>query len=241
MLPRTFTRPPAHYRAESEKVSIWLSAVLPFAVLVMMFTLAALFPQWTRHTIVREGFGIMEMAQFLMIVMTALIAFGLSFHHIFKGDKLLRAFIVLFALGAVYWAGEEVSWGQHFFGWLTPEGWSALNDQQETNLHNIGTWGDQKPRLILMLSIGFGGLIVPYLLLNHTDSVPLKFDFLYPPLWLRALAFLVVSTELLQHTHMPGLQAETVLLRPGEIQELFIAWFVFSYALTLRRRAGKAA
>ena len=33
--------------------------------------------------------------------------------------------------------GEEISWGQRIFGWNTPEGFSEINAQEETNLHNL--------------------------------------------------------------------------------------------------------
>jgi hypothetical protein len=236
----TFTRPPETYRAESSRVSRRLSYLLPFELLAVLFILALIVPEWTRTVIVREGFGLMEMAQFVMVAASAVLAFSLQFKAAFRRDLLLRVFAVIFAVGAVYWAGEEVSWGQHFFGWLTPEGWSAMNDQQETNLHNIGSWGDQKPRLILMLGIGIGGLIVPFLLLKQPDLLPRRFDILYPPYWLRWVALIVVALESLQHVLVPGLEAETALLRPGELQELYIAWFIFAYALTLRRRASEA-
>ena len=32
---------------------------------------------------------------------------------------------------------EEISWGQQFFGFETPESFRAMNDQGETTLHNI--------------------------------------------------------------------------------------------------------
>lgn len=34
-------------------------------------------------------------------------------------------------------AGEEISWGQRIFNWKTPESLSAINAQNETNLHNL--------------------------------------------------------------------------------------------------------
>ncbi|SDS37592.1 hypothetical protein SAMN04515667_2035 [Formosa sp. Hel1_31_208] len=33
--------------------------------------------------------------------------------------------------------GEEISWGQRIFGWNTPERFSDINAQKETNLHNL--------------------------------------------------------------------------------------------------------
>ncbi len=44
---------------------------------------------------------------------------------------LILAFI--FLLGS----GEEISWGQRIFGWETSEGYSQINRQNETNIHNL--------------------------------------------------------------------------------------------------------
>lgn len=41
------------------------------------------------------------------------------------------------ALVLIFVLGEEVSWGQHYFGWAAPEGWTAINSQNETTLHNL--------------------------------------------------------------------------------------------------------
>lgn len=44
------------------------------------------------------------------------------------------AVIVLVGLAALFFAGEEVSWGQWLFGWETPEAYREISG--ETNLHN---------------------------------------------------------------------------------------------------------
>ncbi len=64
-------------------------------------------------------------------------------------------------LGAVYFAGEEASWGQHLVGWQTSGWFAENNDQLETNLHNVSSWLDQKPRLLLFLWCVIGGIVVP--------------------------------------------------------------------------------
>jgi hypothetical protein len=69
--------------------------------------------------------------------------------------------ILGWTLAAVYFAGEEVSWGQHLFGWQTPEVLQAVNRQSETNLHNISSWLDRKPRAAVELWILVAGLAVP--------------------------------------------------------------------------------
>ncbi len=73
----------------------------------------------------------------------------------------LSGWILLFVLGSIYLGGEEASWGQHWFGWQTPEGVQALNDQQETNLHNMSSWLDQKPRFLLEMWVLFAGIVYP--------------------------------------------------------------------------------
>src|SRR3546814_4343016 len=84
-----------------------------------------------------------------------------------RDDRLVFTWIVLALLGSVYMAGEEASWGQHYAGWLTPEGWQAINDQGETNLHNTSSWLDQKPRTLLEIGVIVGGIIVPLLALRR--------------------------------------------------------------------------
>src|SRR5262249_27594846 len=54
----------------------------------------------------------------------------------------------------LYFAGEECSWGQNYFGWSTPESWSKINDQHETNLHNTSGLFDHVPRALLSLAAG---------------------------------------------------------------------------------------
>lgn len=41
------------------------------------------------------------------------------------------------ALIFFFGTGEEISWGQRIFGLETPEEWSEINVQEETNLHNL--------------------------------------------------------------------------------------------------------
>ncbi|MBH62128.1 MAG: hypothetical protein CL569_06700 [Alphaproteobacteria bacterium] len=73
--------------------------------------------------------------------------------------RLLGFWYGLVGLGCVYFAGEELSWGQSLFHWETPELLERVNDQGETNIHNISSWFDQKPRLLLELWVLFGGVL----------------------------------------------------------------------------------
>jgi hypothetical protein len=63
------------------------------------------------------------------------------------------------ALSCLYIAGEEASWGQHFFHWNTPDYWAMINRQEETNLHNTYAIFEKTPRSILEVGIFVGGLM----------------------------------------------------------------------------------
>lgn len=81
---------------------------------------------------------------------------------------ILRFWVALLVLGCIYYVGEEISWGQHWFGWGTPDSWMGVNDQGETNLHNTSTLLDQVPRMLLTITAVAGGVLIPvYLLVRN--------------------------------------------------------------------------
>ena len=51
-------------------------------------------------------------------------------------DRIGIAAVAVIALAAFFLGGEEISWGQTYFGWGTPESYREL--AAETNLHNTG-------------------------------------------------------------------------------------------------------
>lgn len=60
---------------------------------------------------------------------------------------------VLFVLAA----GEELSWGQHYLGFATPESMEQVNVQNEFNLHNIG--GYWANNALILFFFGFAGVL----------------------------------------------------------------------------------
>ena len=91
--------------------------------------------------------GVIELATVLLLVP----AMALGAFAVYRSRGLERAWLLALTLTCLYFGGEEISWGQHLVGWETPAALQAVNDQQETNLHNISSWLDQKPRLLLEL------------------------------------------------------------------------------------------
>ena len=54
-----------------------------------------------------------------------------NFH--FRGQILM----IIFFTACFFIAFEEISWGQHIFKWNSPELFQKINNQKETNIHNI--------------------------------------------------------------------------------------------------------
>lgn len=112
----------------------WL-AVVPVAIALVG---ATTFPFRDLYAILANEDGVVEWSQvILLMVMVA------TYAHIavllWRADrKWLAAAYGLATLGSLLIAGEEISWGQRVLGFATPAGLAEINDQGETNLHNIG-------------------------------------------------------------------------------------------------------
>ncbi len=134
-------------------------------------------------------------------------------------------------------AGEEASWGQHFLGWSTPDGWSELNDQQETNLHNIGSWADQKPRAIVELSVVLFGIVWPLLARWGTVCVRPSWRLILPPVSVLPIALLAEGVRMLERgPGLLGMPALAAFPRPSELQELYFYTFFALCMLSWRKR-----
>jgi hypothetical protein len=60
-------------------------------------------------------------------------------------------------LALIFAAGEELSWGQHWFGFATPGLIDAVNAQHEFNLHNMNShWANH---LMVVFFLGYVGLL----------------------------------------------------------------------------------
>lgn len=109
--------------------------------------------------------GLVETGTFVLLVLAAIGGLLATWWAWRRGDHRLTLFFIFFTLGCIYFGGEEASWGQHWFGWATPDQWRALNNQAETNLHNsnsiAGSLLDQLPRNLLAVAMLVGGAVLP--------------------------------------------------------------------------------
>lgn len=205
---------------------------LPLGAFVAMLAVERGVPASYHEWLVGEN-GPYEMIQ----VVVAAAAFVCALYILARMKNVsswIYAWIGLAALGCLYIAGEEISWGQHLLEWTTPEYWSHINDQQETNLHNTTAWLDQKPRLILIIGIYAGGLIIPLLARFKPHLLPVRFNVIYPP------AIMAVTAGICLFIRMSDVVADhsgfNLFRRASESEEFFIFYFVFLYLMVMKQR-----
>jgi len=204
--------------------------VLP--LLVILFPLvwfAIVGSDW----LLKGEFGIIENMTVLFLV----VAIGFNVASMARANRLalsgfLNAWLFILIMGAAYFALEEISYGQHMFGWGTAETWRELNDQDETNLHNVHALFDQVPRALLTLGILIGGVILP--LYRHFRDIKLdessRFYWQWPTLDCVTIGLLVILIR-------PILSVfETEAINTGEMKENLFALFILLYCVSIRSR-----
>ncbi len=151
---------------------------------------------------------------------------------IFKANRnywfLILAFI--FLLGS----GEEISWGQRIFGWETSEGYSQINRQNETNLHNLSPFsGILAPNHLFTYFWMSFCLIIPMV---NAVSLPVskligRMGFPLVPLWMGLIILIAYIPSLILKTTAK----DTLIHSVTEVKEaclsilfIFISFYFFN-------------
>lgn len=209
---------------------------LPFLFAVFITVADHMTPDGVTRDWLYAEHGVNETIQW--IIAFAAVYFGVSAALVPHAPKWQKAWAAVAALGCLYIGLEEISYGQQFFNWNTPEFWSAVNDQNETNFHNTSSWADQKPRAVLMLGIIVGGLIFPLLRRTKPNALPAQFNTIYPSADLKWIALLTLLSYLskvfYKVTHAMFGEGIVIYDRPSEINETYIYLFMLLYLVQLR-------
>jgi hypothetical protein len=215
---------------------VWV--VFPIVSYVCLYGVALTgFPQSVARTLGDEQ-GILEIGQALLLLFSLGLGVKMLSAKAPSPHPRLRLWIILLMVGCFYTLGEEMSWGQHYFGWHTPAWLVDLNAQNETNLHNVDA--DiffRIPRLILndlpynllLFAIYGGGFVYP--LFYNRERRP---SWYWPTIVCVPWAvFTAGSTLPITVGEWVGYQLP---FRPGEIQEYFVYGFLFTYFASLDYR-----
>ena len=208
---------------------------LPLAGAVALLILAKLFPAGYEAWIAAE-LGVLELVHVIIPLASLLLALGMLIMPELRGRWLLRLWLALAALGTLYVAGEEASWGQQYFQWATPEIWHAVNDQGETNLHNTSSWLDQKPRAILELGVFAGGILIPLAALRWPWIRRSRPAIILPPMICLPSALIAEFARMSERALDAFAGGVQLYYRASEVQETYFYLFILLYLIALRRR-----
>lgn len=213
---------------------------LPIAVVLMLFAWPQAFPASYRAWIGGE-LGALESLHVLIPLVSLVLAARMLVLARVRRQPLLWIWLALAALGSLYIAGEEASWGQNYLGWATPEGWQALNDQNETNLHNTSSWLDQKPRALLELGVIVGGIAIPLAALRWPAIRRARLAIILPPFICLPSAVIAEAVRMSGRALSALAPGTTLFERASEVQELYFYLFILLYLIALRQKLRSVA
>lgn len=168
----TFGPPQNHDRPlfvnQHQDLPRWLWLYFPPALALLLLVSMFVAPDFA-YMIIRQdhdnaGGGLAEHGT-VAVLLPGFVLGCLAAKRVYRQDAWLAAWLATWALGALYFALEEASWGQWYFGWDSPEYFLEHNKQKETNLHNTFPWLNRLPRRLLELWIVVMGFIGPLVML----------------------------------------------------------------------------
>ena len=197
----------------------------------LSFLLPEQFAEWLRADSLGNT-GLFEQLTVIVLIPAIVAGFvSLLFSRGGGSDGFWRAYLLLWTLALVYFAGEEASWGQWYFGWETPESWAAINDQGETNLHNTSHWLDKYPKALVEAFILIVGLILPCV--RALRGLRVRWEWMVPPL---SFATIVAFWLMLRMIKELGRLDIDLFLGVGELREFIVACFLACYVIWLSRK-----
>ena len=146
-------------------------------------------------------------------------------------------------LAAVFLVGalEEISWGQRLFDWGTPDVLSAVNQQGETTIHNVGGLNSVISRFLFWASV-VGLISAAVRAFWHQHGRVTSADFIWPSLVLSPALLMILVWRMggiWTPVNLPRLIMISFDLGPqgSEVPEVLIGLCICIYAYSNLRRA----
>jgi hypothetical protein len=214
----------------------WLGGIFP-ALFVLGYGLALWLMPYSRAAWFHSEYGPVENGTALAFLTIGILAAHLAW-RLEGWPRVYRAWFALFAVGGVFMCLEEISYGQTFFQWESPQWFVERSKQDETNLHNL--YGDSMSRILRRVAeagLPVLGIVLPLALGRGPRAYkPGHISYAMLPRWEMAawivLAVLVTPLRRWLETSFPDRWSE----RLSETKELLWSLALLVYILTMRRR-----
>jgi hypothetical protein len=226
-----------------------VSFTLPFALLFGILAIGIpTYGTQFYEIAIRSELGLVENGSAILALAVAVLAVrAWPLSDVLAPHWFFKLWLALFALGGLFLALEEISWGQHFFNWASPEYFRRENLQRETNIHNLWHMSEIIPKFLLHSAAIFGGIVWPLVAGRGKIPKPVPPQFLYwlmptrAVLWTSVIAIAVRIVERVLANS--GLKQHGYNFKEfKELNELFLILFIVLYlaSLTMRARAYAA-
>lgn len=226
----------------------WFWLVLPLVLYFGHYLLRALLGYEVYDHWLTSELGFTAEATTLLAAVAAVVMVLTARGLLQRGGPRLALWFGVLALGCVYFAGEEASWGQHWFGWGTPELWEDINNQNETNFHNMAGWAggllDQLPRNLLGAAALIAGALMPlWRRFRGTTLTPGSTAYWVLPTFVCVPIGFLAALGSIPEKIVQDLYGTVFNVEAGEVKELLLAYFLLTYALSawVRLRWAKPA
>lgn len=188
---------------------------------------------------IESELGIIENLTVLVLIPAAIMLMQTALIFWRRSRPILAIWFILAALVCIGFGGEEASWGQHWFGWESPEYFESNNRQGETNFHNFDIQIGRTIKAVLTLAIIVGGLVLPLSRKARDHQGAGFIDSVVGTTSCVPVAFWVFFVRLIER-FKTWFDLDWVILAVNlkELQELYIALFLFIYAWAVKLRSA---
>ena len=211
-----------------------LYGIVPILIVVLLMT-ASYAGDAVNYWVLQSRVGVLESVTGVFALAAGVVALVTSFHPAIRRSWKTRVWLLLFFVAMVYFAGEDLNWGQYYFGWEVPQYFLDHNKERETNLHNMSTWFNQKPRLVVQLWLVVACIAVPLGWRLPPRATGKFLPALFWPdrrlVFIAAMALLVFATDWLSKRDIIPRT-----MRWSEVEEIYFAYAWIIYAFMLRAR-----
>jgi hypothetical protein len=224
---------------------VWLRLGLPLTVYpLVLLSIAAYRPLFG---LLQRKEGLIEYMTVLLVLVGVGYGVALLSSHRLRGvlsAGWLKGWFIVATLGMLVFAGEELSWGQHLGLWGhedVPEAIKAVNDQDETNFHNMSNALDQGITNIILVGTLVAFVGIPLLLKHRNETMgPDNPGFWFWPRWVSiwwALGVLLIKVPGWVYKGVTDATSAEGVWRHSEIHEFYIAGLMTCYMADVYVRA----
>jgi len=144
---------------------------------------------------------------FLFISIIFFSFFLLNFEKL-KLSNFYKLLLIFYFFGITYFFFEEISWGQHLFGWKMLNFFNTFNTQNENNFHNISNLLNELPRSFLTIWCALSFILFEFIKKETNPLSKISF-FVLPNKNLKKISLIIIITFL------PDFIVDKLNLHPG--------------------------